>query len=58
MLVQIAHLYALGCLGIKGLSAVLNSITPSARERAAWAPIMVIMCGLAGFVMVVSRGAP
>lgn len=45
-------------LSITGLSAVLNSITPSAQERAAWAPIMVIMCGLAGFVMVVSRGAP
>lgn len=41
-------------LGVTLLSCGLNWITPSARERAVWGPIMTVMAGLAGYVMVVS----
>ncbi|MCT4557453.1 MAG: hypothetical protein N4A61_05270 [Pelagimonas sp.] len=36
------------------LSAVLNLITPSVPERTVWGPIMVIMAGLSGYVMLLS----
>lgn len=39
-------------LGVSGVSAVLNGITPSARERAVWFPIMLVMVGMAGYVMI------
>ncbi|WP_421907211.1 hypothetical protein [Mameliella sp.] len=39
-------------LGVSGLSAVLNGITPSQKERAVWFPVMLVMCGLAGYVMI------
>ena len=43
-------------LGVSVLSLILNMITPSARERAGWAPIMLIQVGLAGYVMIVTAG--
>ncbi|WP_420325534.1 hypothetical protein [Mameliella sp.] len=39
-------------LGVSGLSAVLNGITPSQKERAVWFPVMLVMSGLAGYVMI------
>lgn len=45
-------------LGISILATVLNTITPSPRERAVWAPIMLLMAGLAAYVMIVSRASP
>ncbi len=39
-------------LGVSVLSAVLNGITPSARERAVWFPVMIVMVGMAGYVMI------
>lgn len=39
-------------LGVSVMSAVLNGITPSARERAVWFPVMIVMVGLAGYVMI------
>ncbi|MCT4553341.1 MAG: hypothetical protein N4A53_01515 [Pelagimonas sp.] len=44
--------FAVSCL-----TGVLNTITPSQRERAVWAPITWVMAALAGYVMVVSRFA-
>lgn len=41
-------------LAVSVVSAVLNAITPSVRERAAWAPVMLVMAGLAGYVMIVT----
>ncbi|MFW2541734.1 hypothetical protein ACN2XU_03750 [Primorskyibacter sp. 2E107] len=35
-------------------TSVLNWITPSARERAVWGPVTLVMAALAGYVMVVS----
>ncbi|MEO1789096.1 MAG: hypothetical protein AAFR34_05280 [Pseudomonadota bacterium] len=42
-------------LGVSVLSAVLNTITPSVRERAVWSPIMMVMAVLAGYVMIVTQ---
>jgi hypothetical protein len=39
-------------LGISCLTATLNGITPSARERAVWFPVTLVMAGLAGYVMI------
>ncbi|MGP6085535.1 hypothetical protein [Antarctobacter jejuensis] len=39
-------------LGVSVLSAVLNGITPSPRERAVWFPVMFVMAGMAGYVMI------
>ncbi|WGW02554.1 hypothetical protein [Tropicibacter oceani] len=39
------------------VTMLLNQITPSRRERALWGPITIVMAALAGYVMVVSRGA-
>jgi hypothetical protein len=41
-------------LAVTVLSAVLNLITPSKKERAVWGPVMLIMSGLAGYVMILS----
>lgn len=40
-------------LAVSGASCVLNWITPSARERAVWGPVTLIMVALAGYVMAV-----
>lgn len=39
-------------LGVSTVSAVLNGITPSARERAVWFPVTLVMAGLAAYVMI------
>lgn len=39
-------------LSVTMLSCVLNGITPSAKERAVWLPVMLVMTGLAGYVMI------
>lgn len=39
-------------LGIMVISAILNWITPSARERAVWGPVMLVMAGFAAHVMI------
>ncbi|MBT8475360.1 MAG: hypothetical protein KJO78_07790, partial [Alphaproteobacteria bacterium] len=43
-------------LGMSILTLVLNTITPSPRERAVWAPVALVMAGLAGYVMIVTMG--
>ncbi|MEQ5872137.1 hypothetical protein J4E08_19895 [Sagittula sp. NFXS13] len=43
--------------GVSGVSCVLNAITPSAAERALWFPVTLVMAGLAGYVMVMTRAA-
>jgi hypothetical protein len=43
-------------LGVSVLTLVLNTITPSPRERAVWAPVALVMAGLAGYVMIVTMG--
>ena len=40
-------------LAVSCASCVLNWITPSARERAVWGPVTLIMVALAGYVMAV-----
>jgi hypothetical protein len=40
--------------GVSVISAVLNLLTPSAVERAAWAPIAIVMVGLSGYVMLLT----
>ncbi|SDI14083.1 hypothetical protein [Lutimaribacter saemankumensis] len=40
-------------LAVSSASCVLNWITPSARERAVWGPVTLIMVALAGYVMAV-----
>ncbi|MBV7393531.1 hypothetical protein [Mameliella sediminis] len=43
-------------LGVSVLASVLNGITPSARERAVWFPIMLVMSGIAAYVMISTAG--
>lgn len=43
-------------LGVSVISMVLNGITPSREERAVWFPVMIVMVGLAGYVMIVTSG--
>jgi hypothetical protein len=40
--------------GVSVITAVLNLITPSAVERAVWAPIAIVMVGLSGYVMLLT----
>ncbi|MEL6645314.1 MAG: hypothetical protein AAFQ79_15390 [Pseudomonadota bacterium] len=44
-------------MGVSVVSAVLNVITPSARERAVWGPVQTVMAALAAYVMVVTQAA-
>ena len=37
------------------VGVVLNLITPSAAERALWAPVSIVLLGLIAFVMVTTR---
>lgn len=39
-------------LGIQGLSALMNWITPSRPERRLWGPITSVMLALAGYVVI------
>ncbi|SNS27269.1 hypothetical protein [Antarctobacter heliothermus] len=39
-------------LAVSAISAVLNGITPSAKERAVWFPVILVMAGMAGYVMI------
>ncbi len=39
------------------ISAILNWITPSKKERAVWGPIMLVMAGFAAHVMIATLGA-
>lgn len=41
-------------LGLSVVTAALNHLTPSARERAVWAPVTLVMAGLAAYVMIVT----
>jgi cytochrome bd-type quinol oxidase subunit 2 len=41
-------------LGVNVVSTVLNAITESAEERAVWLPVILVMTGLAGYVMIVT----
>ena len=43
--------------GVSVMSAVLNGITKSKKERAVWFPITVVMAGLAGYVMLLTLKA-
>ncbi|MBO9464453.1 hypothetical protein J7443_04350 [Tropicibacter sp. R15_0] len=43
-------------LGVMIISAILNWITPSAKERAVWGPIMLVMAGFAAHVMIATLG--
>ena len=44
-------------LGLSLVSAVLNQVTPSRRERAVWGPVTILMAGLAGYVLIVTQGS-
>lgn len=44
-------------LGLSLVSAVLNQVTPSRRERAVWGPVTIVMAGLAGYVLIVTHGS-
>ncbi|WP_417205072.1 hypothetical protein [Antarctobacter sp.] len=37
---------------VSAVSAVLNGVTPSAPERALWFPVVLVMAGLAAYVMI------
>ncbi|PYG34622.1 hypothetical protein [Pelagimonas varians] len=39
-------------LAVMTISAILNWITPSAKERAVWGPIMTVMAGFSAHVMI------
>ncbi|MGH1413307.1 MAG: hypothetical protein ACRBB0_07420 [Pelagimonas sp.] len=43
-------------LVVMTISAILNWITPSKKERAVWGPIMLVMAGLAAHVMIATAG--
>ncbi|WP_425070434.1 hypothetical protein [Sagittula sp. S175] len=43
--------------GVSVVTCVLNGLTPSARERAVWFPVTLVMAGLAGYVMVMTLKA-
>ncbi len=43
-------------LAIMVISAILNWITPSKKERAVWGPIMLVMAGFAAHVMIATLG--
>jgi hypothetical protein len=45
-------------LGLSGVSALLNQVTPSRPERAVWGPVTLVMAGLAGYVMIVTQSLP
>lgn len=44
-------------LAVMTVSAILNWITPSSRERAVWGPIMTVMAGFAAHVMIATAGS-
>ncbi|MEC3860027.1 hypothetical protein VK792_01905 [Mesobacterium sp. TK19101] len=41
-------------LALSVVTAVLNAITPSEKERAVWSPITIVLAGMAAYVMIVS----
>jgi len=41
-------------LALSVVTAVLNTITPSEKERAVWSPITIVMAGMAAYVMIVT----
>ena len=41
-------------MGVISLSCLANWITPSARERAVWGPVMLVMTAMALYVMVLT----
>ncbi len=43
-------------LAVMVVSAILNWITPSKKERAFWGPVMSVMAGFAAHVMIASLG--
>lgn len=43
-------------LGVMSVSAVLNWITPSAKERAVWGAPMTVQAGFAAHVMIATMG--
>ena len=40
-------------VGVACVTAVLNQITPSEKEKAVWGPVTLVMAALAGYVVVV-----
>ncbi|MBT55889.1 MAG: hypothetical protein CMF72_21135 [Mameliella sp.] len=38
-------------LAVSVISTVLNGVTPSAKERALWFPVVLVMAGMAAYVM-------
>lgn len=38
-------------LAVSAISTVLNGVTPSAKERALWFPVVLVMAGMAAYVM-------
>ena len=40
-------------LALACVTAVLNQITPSDREKAVWGPVTLVMAALAGYVVIV-----
>lgn len=43
-------------LAVSVVTAVLNGITPSVRERAVWFPVTLVKAGMAGYVMISTAG--
>lgn len=43
-------------LAVSVISTVLNGITPSKAERAVWFPVILVMAGMAGYVMISTIG--
>lgn len=39
-------------LAVSAISTVLNGVTPSAKERALWFPVVLVMAGMAAYVMI------
>lgn len=41
-------------LAVSVVTFILNTITPSKREKAVWSPVTLVMAGLASYVMIVT----